>query len=177
MTKAKSAGAKPPQAPKAAAAPSAPAATPQAARPNVVLHGRYIKDFSFENPAAPVVVDRQDLRIDIAVEVGGRRLDSLHEVVVSLTATATHEAKIIFLAELSYAGLFELDGLDGEPRRRFIYCEAPRILFPWIDRIIADAARDGGLPPLNLTPPDFTGLYQHEQHERASAEKAVAETG
>lgn len=132
---------------------------------NVVLHGRYIKDFSFENPGAPVVLDKDDLRIDVSVRVDGRQRRDLCEIVLSITATATHEAEIVFLVELSYAGLFELVDLDGEPRRRFIFCEAPRILFPWVDRIIADVTRDGGLPSLNLTPPDFVGLYERKRAE------------
>ena len=132
---------------------------------NVILHGRYIKDFSFENPGAPVVLDKDDLRIDVSVRVDGRQRRDLYEIVLSITATATHEAEIVFLVELSYAGLFELVDLDGEPRQRFIFCEAPRILFPWVDRIIADVTRDGGLPALNLTPPDFTGLYERKRAE------------
>ena len=132
---------------------------------NVVLHGRYIKDLSFENPGAPVVLDKDDLRIDVSVRVDGRQRRDLYEIVLSINATATHEAEIVFLVELSYAGLFELVDLDGEPRRRFIFCEAPRILFPWVDRIIADVTRDGGLPSLNLTPPDFVGLYERKRAE------------
>ena len=130
---------------------------------NVVLHSRYIKDFSFENPGAPVALSKDDLRIDVSIRVDGRQRHDLHEIVLSITATAAHEAEIVFLVELSYAGLFELTDLDEEPRRRFIYCEAPRLLFPWVDRIIADVTRDGGLPSLNLTQPDFAGLYERER--------------
>ena len=130
---------------------------------NVVLHSRYIKDFSFENPGAPVAVRKDDLRIDISVRVEGQQRHALHEVVLSMTATASHETEIIFLVELSYAGLFDLADLDEEPRERFIFCEAPRLLFPWVERIIADVTRDGGLPSLNLTPPDFIGLYERER--------------
>ena len=130
---------------------------------NVVLHARYIKDFSFENPGAPGVPSKDDLRIDISVRVEGEQRRDLHEVVLTLTATAVHEAEIVFLVELSYAGLFELIDLDEESRERFIFCEAPRLLFPWVDRIVADVTRDGGLPSLNLTQPDFVGLYERER--------------
>ena len=137
-------------------------AGPQETR-NVILHSRYIKDFSFENPGAPVALDKKDLLMDISVHVDGQQRRDLHEIVLSITVTATHEAEIIFLVELSYAGLFEFRDLDEDPRRRFIFCEAPRILFPWVDRIIADVTRDGGLPALNLTPPDFAALYERER--------------
>lgn len=130
---------------------------------NVVLHSRYIKDFSFENPGAPVVLNKDDLRIDVSVQVDDRQRGDLHEILLWITATAAHKAEIVFLVELSYAGLFELIDLDEESRERFVFCEAPRFLFPWVERIIADVTRDGGLPSLNLTPPDFAGLYERER--------------
>jgi len=141
----------------------------RAAGSNAILHGRYIRDFSFENPGAPAPIDKDRVHIDISARVDCRRWRGLHEVTLSITATATQEAEILFLAELSYAGLFELIDIgEEEAGRNLIVCEAPHILFPFADRIIADAARDGGYPPLNLTPPDFVGLYQQE---RASARK------
>ena len=134
---------------------------------DVVLHGRYLKDFSFENPGAPTAVDKDEVRVDLALRIDVRRLEDFHEVALTVTATAAHEAEIMFLVELSYAGLFEMAGLEEEPRQRFAFCEAPRILFPFVDRIIADVTRDGGHPPLNLTPPDFAALYRREREATA----------
>ncbi len=131
--------------------------------PNVVLHGRYIRDLSFENPGAPAAPDKDDLSLDVSVRVDSRSLDDLHEVALTVEVTAHREHQIVFLVELIYAGLFELIDLDEDARHRFLLREAPRILFPWVDRIIADLARDGGLPTLNLNPPDFATL--HEQRE------------
>ena len=135
---------------------------------NAVLHGRYVRDFSFENPGAAAAVDKDAVHIDISARVDSRRSGGLHEVTLTIAATAVQEAEIVFLAELVYAGLFELIGLGEEARRRFTVCEAPRILFPFADRIIADAAREGGYPPLSLTPPDFPALYRQD---RASSRK------
>ena len=44
-------------------------------------------------------------------------------------------------------------------RRRFLLREAPRI--------IADLAQDGGLPTLNLNPPDFATLHERQHPETA----------
>ena len=130
---------------------------------NVALHDRYIRDLSFENPGAPATPDRNDLRFDVSVQVDSRQRDDLHEVLLTVEATAFHGTAIVFIVELSYAGLFELTGLDEEPRQRFLFCEAPRILFPWVDRIVADLTRDGGLPQMNLSPPDFAALYERQR--------------
>lgn len=131
--------------------------------PDVVLHSRYIKDFSFENPGAPYAPGSADPRIDVTVEVDGERRKALYEVVLAFTVTASTENKIIFLVELKYAGLFEiLATLEETSRSHFIFVEAPRMLFPYLERIIADVVRDGGMMPFNLTPPDFLQLYQQQ---------------
>ena len=127
-----------------------------------MLHSRYIKDFSFENPGAPYALGRTDPRIDVTVEVDGEQRKALHEVVLAFTVTASFENEIIFLIDLKYAGLFEILNLEGNARTHFIFVEAPRMLFPFIERIIADVVRDGGMMPLNLTPPDFLMLYQQQ---------------
>ena len=37
--------------------------------------------------------------------------------------------------------------------------ECPRLLFPFMRQIIADATRNGNFPPLMLEPIDFMGIY------------------
>ncbi|HVJ00558.1 MAG TPA: protein-export chaperone SecB, partial [Sphingomonas sp.] len=53
----------------------------------------------------------------------------------------------------------------------FLLGEAPRILFPFARRVLADAVRDGGFPPLMLEPIDFGGIYLQQ---RAQAELGQA---
>ncbi len=45
----------------------------------------------------------------------------------------------------------------------FLLGEAPRMLFPFARRVIADAVRDGGFPPLMLEPIDFSGIYLQQR--------------
>jgi len=40
--------------------------------------------------------------------------------------------------------------------------ECPRMLFPFIRRVVSDVTRDGGFPPLNLENIDFLQLYRGE---------------
>ena len=48
--------------------------------------------------------------------------------------------------------------------------EAPRLIFPFARRVLADAIRDGGFPPLLLDPIDFGSLYmQQAQQMQATA--------
>jgi len=51
--------------------------------------------------------------------------------------------------------------------------ECPRLLFPFARRIVADATRDGGFPPLMIDPIDFVALYRRRQQEAQAAAAAA----
>jgi preprotein translocase subunit SecB len=53
-------------------------------------------------------------------------------------------------------------------------------LFPFARRIIADATRDGGFPPLMIDPIDFLGLYRRrlqQQQPQSGAEAGAPPAG
>ena len=77
--------------------------------------------------------------------------------------TATAEQGVAFKAELLYAGLFGLRNIPQDQMQAFLLAEAPRLLFPFARRVLADAVRDGNFPPLLLEPIDFGGLYMQQQ--------------
>ena len=78
---------------------------------------------------------------------------------------------VAFRIELLYAGLFALRNIPAEQLQPFLLAEAPRLLFPFARRIIADAAIDGGFPPLLLDPIDFAGLYMQSAAQQARRER------
>jgi preprotein translocase subunit SecB len=150
-------------------------------QPQIGIMGQYLKDFSFENPSAPQSLqDMAQTRPDINVNVNlnARRIgDEGYEVVLNITAKAelTEKQLIGFVVEISYAGLFGVRNLPQENLEPFLLIECPRLLFPFARRIIADATRDGGFPPLLLDPIDFTALYQkHRAELQAAGEQPVA---
>ena len=49
----------------------------------------------------------------------------------------------------------------------FMRAEAPRLLSPFPPRVLANAVRDGGFPPLLLDPIDFGGLYVQQAEAMA----------
>jgi len=54
--------------------------------------------------------------------------------------------------------------------------ECPRMLFPYVRRIVGDVSRDGGYPPLNLDNIDFLQLYRNEILRRQQAQAAEAKS-
>ena len=51
--------------------------------------------------------------------------------------------------------------------------ECPRMIFPFVRRIVHDVTRDGGFPPLNLETIDFIALYRNELSKRAAEAQAA----
>lgn len=135
--------------------------------PQVAIITQYVKDLSFENPNAPASLQWQSQpRIDVNVGVNARKAaDNVYEVELKISAKADVDGNPSFLVELLYAGLFGLQNVPDEAVEPFCIIEAPRLLFPFARRIIADAARDGGFPPLMLDPIDFGALYMAQQQQ------------
>jgi preprotein translocase subunit SecB len=136
---------------------------------------QYVKDLSFENPNAPAVYQWQGQpQIEVQFNIGAQKLaDEVHEVDLKIEVTARSEGNTAFAVELLYAGLFALRNVPEEQLQPFLLAEAPRLLFPFARRVIADAIRDGGFPPLVLDPIDFGALYM----QRAAQAQAEASGG
>ncbi len=137
--------------------------------PAVGLISQYVKDFSFENPNAPAVYQWQGQpQIDVQFNIGANQVaDDVHEVVLKIDVRATSADQTAFAVELSYAGLFGLRNIPEEQVQPFLLAEGPRLIFPFARRVLADAVRDGGFPPLLLEPIDFGALYMQQAASQA----------
>jgi preprotein translocase subunit SecB len=139
----------------------------EALPPRLFLRAQYVKDLSFENPHMPgglSLGDRQP-KIDVNVDVQGRGLDQpgVFEVVLRLTVSAKDEETPVFMVELVYGAVFAMQNIPVEQVEPLLLIECPRLIFPFARRILADATRDGGYPPLLLEPIDFVELYRQHQ--------------
>ena len=144
------------------------------ALPQVGVVAQYVKDLSFENPNAPAVYQWQSQpQMDVQFNIGASQVgQDVHEVSLKIDITANATEGTAFKIELVYAGLFALRNIPAEQMQPFMLAEAPRILFPFARRIIADATLDAGFPPLLLDPIDFAGLYMQR-----AAQQQAEETG
>lgn len=155
------------------------AAAAQPVQPKMQVIAQFIKDMSFENIAAQKGMGDGDPTPDIQVQVNldakKRTQDNQYDVTVKLEVNAkTKEAGTpIFLMELEYTGVFQIENVPEEQLHPFLMIECPRMLFPFIRRIVSDVTRDGGFPPLNLENIDFLSLYRNELQRRAAADAAA----
>ena len=138
-------------------------AAQDAQQPMLSVLAQYTKDFSFENPHAPNSLRPREKapEININVNVNAAPMgDDNYEIVLVLEAKASVENEVVFNVELTYGGIFRIQGLPQEAMQPALLIECPRILFPFARQIIAEATRNGGFPPLMIDPIDFARLYQ-----------------
>jgi preprotein translocase subunit SecB len=156
-------------------------ATPEGFQPNgadnspqIGMIAQYVKDLSFENPNAPGIYQQQaQPQIDVQFHISVAQVaDDVHEVTMKIEVRAQGDANTtIFAVELAYAGLFGARNVAPEQLSPFLYAEAPRLLFPFARRIVADVTRDGNFMPLLLDPIDFGAMYL----QQAQAASQLAE--
>ena len=145
------------------------------AAPRMQIINQYIRDLSFENVAAQKNSGKQ-AQPDISVQVNldaRKGQEGQYEVIQKLTISATAEEETIFLLEVDYAGLFHIENVPEDQLHPFLMIECPRMLFPFVRRIVRDVTADGGFPPLNVDNIDFVQLYRQEL-ARLTAEKQKA---
>ena len=150
--------------------------------PKISIQAQYVRDMSFENVAVQKGDGRLDAKPDIQVGVNldaKKRTDNQFEVILKVNATAKSDDAVMFIVELEYAGIIRVENVPEQQLHPVLLIECPRILFPFARRIVADATRDGGYPPLLLDMVDFAGIYTAEvkrRQEAAAAEKAEGVT-
>ena len=160
--------------------PSSPTPGPaQAPNAPLIMHGQYIKDFSFENPRAPQsLIEQTQPQLTLNVQVTNRQFDAkTFEVALTIEASAkTPKDEPLFMLELVYAGTVSLGEVPQEAYGPLLLIETPRLLFPFARAIIANATREAGFPPLNIAPVDFVTLYR-QQLEAAGGQIPGIPTG
>ncbi len=143
---------------------------------------QYIRDMSFENIVAQKGVSGSEVQPDIQVAVSldarKRQAENQYDVITKFKVTSKNKVngETLFLLELEYAGTFLVEGVPEDQLHPFLLIECPRLLFPFVRRIISDVTRDGGFPPLNVDNVDFLGLYRQELARRAQSTAAAPTT-
>jgi preprotein translocase subunit SecB len=140
---------------------------------------QYVRDLSFENLVVQKGLSagevQPDIQVAVSLDARKRPVANQYEVVTKFKVTSKNKVNgdTLFLLELEYGGTFLIDGVADEQLHPFLLIECPRLLFPYVRRIISDVTRDGGFPPLNVDQVDFMALYRSELARRAAAQHAA----
>jgi len=134
---------------------------------------QFVRDMSFENMVAQKGLSATEVQPDIQVQVSldarKRPQDHQFDIVTKFKVTSKNKVNddTLFLLEVDYGGIFHVEGVPEEQLHPFLMIECPRLMFPFVRRIISDVTRDGGFPPLNIDTVDFLALYRQEIARRA----------
>ncbi len=151
------------------------AAQAQPQPPQMKVLGQFIRDLSFENIVSrkPIEGDVQpDIQVQVALDAK-KRGENQYEVMSKYNIVSKNKGgdATLFILEVEYGGIFQIDNVPDEQLHPFLLIECPRMIFPFVRRLVSDVTRDGGFPPLNLDNVDFVALYRQTLAQRQKAEQ------
>ena len=147
-------------------------AAPEQPQVKMNVINQFIRDMSFENILAQKGAQGEvtpDVNVQVNLDAKKRETENHYEVAIKLNVTSTNKQDAstkLFLLEIDYVGLFNIEGVPEDQLHPFLLIECPRLLFPFLRRVVSDITRDGGFPPLNLENIDFMALYRNELQRR-----------
>ena len=149
--------------------------------PKMNILAQYVRDLSFENILAQKGVDGElnpEIQVNVNIDAKKRTTDKQFDVIVKLRvdSKSKNTDNVLFVLELDYGGVFQIENIPDDQLHPYLLIECPRMLFPFLRRIVSDITRDGGFPPLNLENIDFLKLYRQEiERRKQEDEKATSD--
>lgn len=146
--------------------------------PQLRTLGQFIRDLSFENIVARGGTSGNvtpDIQVKVALDAK-KRAEGQFEVIgkYNITSKDKESGNTLFVLELEYGGIFALENVPDEQLHPFLLIECPRMMFPFVRRIVSDITHDGGFAPLNLDTIDFVALYRQGLQQRVAQQQAAA---
>ena len=150
--------------------------TDDIAPPKMNILAQYVRDLSFENILAQKGVDGElnpEIQVNVNIDAKKRTTEQQFDVIVKLRvdSKSKNTNNVLFVLELDYGGVFQIENIPDDQLHPYLLIECPRMLFPFLRRIVSDITRDGGFPPLNLENIDFLKLYRQEIERRKQEDK------
>lgn len=138
---------------------------------------QFIRDLSFENILAQKGTGGEvspDVTVQVNLDAKKRSVEHQYEVVTKLKIDSKNkdDGAHLFIMEMDFVGVFHIEGVPDEQMHPFLMIECPRMMFPFLRRIVSDVTRDGGFPPLNLENIDWVQIYRNEIARRQATQAA-----
>jgi len=126
---------------------------------------------SFENILAQKGISGEvqpNISVQVNIDAKKRPVEHQYEVIIksNISSKTKEKEEPMFLLELEYAGIFHIENIPEDQLHPYLMIECPRMIFPFLRRIVSDITRDGGFPSLNLETIDFLALYRNEIQRR-----------
>ena len=135
---------------------------------DIELLSQFVKDMSFEKKETFAYFTEEDfkgktdfsLNIEIENEQRGQ-----NQIMVSLVVNleAKINQKTAFILEMTYCGLFKFPNVKEDLLEKQIKVECPKMLFPYIRRLISQIMIESGMPNIDIKNINFFDLYKTKQ--------------
>ena len=94
---------------------------------------QFIRDLSFENPNGPGSFqpgsDRPAINANIDVKAQNRKGTDVYEVELQINVGARRDEDSLYLVDLKYVGLFEIENLTDDIKEAYLLVECPQDFF------------------------------------------------
>ena len=143
----------------------------QALKQSFDMLSQHTRHISFKNKFAKknsLIEVASEVTVQINLDVKKRSKENQYEVVISLKAHSKSRnfSEPLYMLDLEYGGVFQVIGVTNDRLHPFLLIEGPKMLFPFMRRVVSDVTRDGGFPPLNLGNINFLQLYKEKTRRR-----------
>ena len=132
---------------------------------DIEIHSQFIKDLSFEKKEDYTFFTEEDFKgktdFSLNIEVENKQRDE-NLIIISLIVNleAKINKKTAFILEMTYCGLFKFPNVTEDILRRQIQIEGPKMLFPYVRRIISQIMIESGMPNIDIKNINFFDLYK-----------------
>ena len=132
---------------------------------DIVMVSQFIKDLSFDKKEEFLFFEEDDFKgksnfnLNIDVENQEHKDDTLL-VTLRVNLVGSLNEKNIFVLELDYCGVFKLPQVSQEIMETQVKVECPKMLFPYVRRIISQIMVESGLPNVDIKNINFFEMYK-----------------
>ncbi|WP_092401232.1 MULTISPECIES: protein-export chaperone SecB [Candidatus Ichthyocystis] len=126
----------------------------------------YVRDASLEVPLSPLIfLERHSPQVEVELDSVHKKIDdSVFEVVVSANVKATSSAdKVLFIIEVSQAGVFRLRNIPDDYLEGILSVDCPNVVFPYLREVVTDFSTKTGFPPVYMSPVNFQALFEQRK--------------
>ena len=132
---------------------------------DIELLSQFVQDMSFEKRKDFSFFTEEDFKgktdFSLNIEVENEKRGE-EQIVTSLSVNLEAEInkKTAFILEMTYCGLFSLPNVAEQILEKQIQVECPKILFPYIRRLISQILIESGMPNVDIKNINFFDLYK-----------------
>ncbi|OCG17842.1 protein-export chaperone SecB [Gilliamella sp. WF3-4] len=135
----------------------------------------YTKDVSFETNNVPEIFTKQ-WQPDLNIELNSSSQvlsENVYEIALRVTVTVKQQDEVVYICEVTQAGIFSLIGFDEGQIQHCVGAYCPNILFPYAREVVSSLVNKGTFPQVNLEPVNFEALFINYLQQQAESTETL----